>query len=94
MTEGRPKVEDGHYTYSVDEANKTLDALGRGLFPWPILGLIFLSREVLDAFSATTRASLGFAQSNFVFAARRFLGSVWLLLRHCLEKLKVRPYQS
>src|SRR5687768_18112601 len=53
----------------------------RGLFPWPILGLIFMSREVLGAFSATTRASLGFAQSNFVFAARRFLGSVWLLLR-------------
>ena len=81
-------------TVPLTKKNKTFDALGRGLFPWPILGLIFMSREVLGAFSATTRASLGFAQSNFVFAARRFLGSVWLLLRHCLKKLKVRPYQS
>ena len=37
-----------------------------GLFPWPVLGLFFMSRDVLGAFSATLRASLGFAQSKLL----------------------------
>ena len=37
-----------------------------GLFPWPVLEFVFMSKDVLGAFSATSRASLGLAQSNFL----------------------------
>jgi hypothetical protein len=91
--EGRQKVEDCRYNYSVDEENKTFSALGWELFPWSILGLIFMSREVLDAFSVTLRASLGFAQSKVLRRpwVPRF---VKVLSKHCLEKRLVRPCQS
>ena len=39
-----------------------------------------MSKDVLGAFSATSRASLGLAQSNF-FAARWFLGSSKFLVK-------------
>ena len=66
---GRRKTERWRLSllhYSVDEENKTFSALGWGFFPWPVLGLIFMSRDVLGAFSATLWASLGLAQSNIL----------------------------
>jgi hypothetical protein len=68
------KLKTAATVIPLTKKNKTFSALGWGLFPWPVLGLFFMSRDVLGAFSATSRASLGLAQSNY-FAARRFLGS-------------------
>ena len=42
-----------------------LDALGLGLFPWPLLGLVFIVKETLDAVFEVFWASLGLAQPKF-----------------------------
>src|SRR5256885_13505963 len=63
--EGRQKDEDCRY-YTILLTKKTRPFLLWivGLFPWPVLGLFFMSKDVLGAFSATSRALLGFAQSK------------------------------
>src|SRR5438270_12312404 len=51
-----------------------------GLFPWLVLGLFFMSKDVLDAFSATSRALLALYSRNY-FAVRWFLGSSKFLVK-------------
>ena len=63
--EGRRKVEDRRKIL-VDEEKFFLDALGLGLFPWPLLEFIFIVREVLGAVFGIFWTSLGFAQSKFL----------------------------
>jgi hypothetical protein len=43
-----------------------LDALGLGLFPWPLLESIFIVKETLGAVFEVFWTSLGFAQSKFL----------------------------
>ena len=52
--------------YLVDEKKNTfLDALGLGLFPWPLLKSILIVKEVLGAVFGIFWTSLGLAQSKF-----------------------------
>ena len=65
-TEGRRKVED-HRKILVDEKKITfLDALGLGLFPWPLLEAVSIVKEVLGAVFEVFWTSLDFAQSKFL----------------------------
>ena len=43
-----------------------LDALGLGLFPWPLLEFILIVKETLGAVFEVFWTSLGFAQSKFL----------------------------
>ena len=64
--EGRRKVE-GRRKFLVKEKKITfLDALGLGLFSWPLLESIFIVKETLGAVFEVFWTSLGFAQSKFL----------------------------
>ena len=65
VAEGRRKVEDRRKIL-VDEEKFFLDALGLGLFPWPLLDFIFIVKETLGAVFEVFWASLGLAQSKFL----------------------------
>ena len=53
--------------YLVDEKKNTfLDALGLGLFPWPLLKFTLIVEEVLGAVFGIFWTSLGLAQSKFL----------------------------
>ncbi len=43
-----------------------LDALGLGLFPWPLLGFVLIVKEALGAVFGIFWTSLGLAQSKFL----------------------------
>ena len=65
--EGRQKVEDCCQKRLVDEEKiSLLEALGLGLFPWPLLKSIFIVKETLGAVFEVFWTSLGFAQSKFL----------------------------
>src|SRR5256885_5573439 len=64
--EGRQEDEDCRY-YTIPLTKKTRPFMlwVVGLFPWPVLEFIFLSRDILGTFSAILRVLLGLTRSNF-----------------------------
>ena len=67
MAEGRQEAEDcRYYTIPLTKITKPFLLWVVGLFPWPVLGLFFMSKDVLGTFSVTSRASLGLTQSKFL----------------------------
>ena len=65
--EGRQEDEDcRYYTIPLTKITRPFLLWVVGLFPCPVLEFIFMSKDVLDAFSATLRTSLGLAQSKFL----------------------------